>query len=85
MRSKTMSDNSNDELVFEWYGVIGADKELKQGDIIRDFPIMLPPQGIVELLDDLSEVEIDSPIPVEKYNVILLTQSCDIPKLEVDD
>ena len=46
---------------------------------------MIPPQGIVELLNDPSEVEIDTTIPVEKYNVVLMTQSCDIPKLKDDD
>ncbi len=80
-----MADNSTNELVFEWYGIIETVNDLEQGDIFQDFPIMIPPQSITELLNNSSEVEIDTPILVEKNNVILMTQTCDIPKLNDDD
>ena len=58
---------------YEWYTVI-SEAELQQGDFLFDLEVPV----IVE--DGKDEV----PIKMERYDVIVMTQSCDIPKRTIN-
>lgn len=58
---------------FPWYRVIEED-DLQQGDILEEFEFIDHPEDI-----SLAEV----PAQVKSYDVIIMTQSCDLVKREV--
>jgi hypothetical protein len=55
---------------YPWYKVIKSGTDIQQGDFIPDCPIIVPP----------STLSIDQTVEatVQKYNVIILSQSCDL-------
>lgn len=84
---------------FQWYEKFD-EETLEQGDILFDFPIVEVPVGdYLELIKtsdttsenlnpefaDDNEIESSEASSVLYQNVILLTQSCDLPKLHSDD
>ena len=56
--------------VYPWYEIV-EDDELLQGDFIRECPIIIPP---LEILEEGEEVV----VRVVKYNVVVMSQSCDL-------
>jgi hypothetical protein len=66
-----------------WYTFV--QDALEQGDFISRFPILIPPYS--DSLDDLLEAQegerVDKSINTEFYNVIVITQSCDL--IDFDD
>ncbi len=58
---------------YEWYEIVSAAEPITQGDFIRDCPIVIPPSDISE--SDEGAVY-DS--CVEYYDVIIISQACDI-------
>lgn len=60
---------------YPWYKIINEDSIL-QGDILRDCPIVIPPSKIEE------GVSIDS--KVITYDVIVLSQSCDLAARKIN-
>jgi hypothetical protein len=61
---------------FKWYEIVEG-TDLEQGDIIDDCPVLVP---IETLEDDLEYVHGD----VCRYDVIVLSQSCDLKHDKVD-
>jgi hypothetical protein len=55
---------------YPWYGLVSG-TDLEQGDILLDCPVLVIPPGA--LLDPGSQ-----PIMVQRQNVIVMTQSCDL-------
>ena len=79
-----MSEQTIHKDRFDWYRAIEPVEPLEQGDILFDFPIMIPPQAILQIQDE--DVESEAPeIIVEKYNVVLMTQSCDLSKMKAEN
>ena len=54
----------------QWYGVAAGD-QLHQGDLIDSCPVVTP---LAPIKQDDTEAEVN----VDKYNVIILSQSCDL-------
>jgi hypothetical protein len=52
------------------YGVVEQDKPINQGDIIKNFPIVLPPK----------EITVNNKVktPAKEFDLIVMTQSCDL-------
>lgn len=63
---------------FDWYKVVENNEQLEQGDLLDDFPIILPPNELIELEDIEEGSEITGPSPLNKYNVVIMSQSCDL-------
>lgn len=62
---------------YPWYKKLNQDDfSLEQGDFIPDCPIMIPPEEII--VGQIPEIEI------ENYDVIILSQSCDLENGKVD-
>jgi len=60
-----------------WYEVV-SDDVILQGDLIKECPVIIP-------LDKIPLKEnVDLPAKIEIYNVIILSQSCDLDKKKVD-
>lgn len=63
---------------FPWYDLINNSEELHQGDIIKNCPIIRLPESVKELRDGID-------IVIENYNVIIMTQSCDLANKKVSN
>jgi len=61
---------------FPWYKVIKSNTDIQQGDFIPNCPIIVPPTQI----EEGQSVE----AIVQKYNVIILSQSCDLKAGKLD-
>lgn len=60
---------------YPWYSSTSSDNSiLLQGDLLPGCPILIPP---VELKDDME-------INVEQYNVVVMSQSCDLENGKVE-
>lgn len=70
---------------FPWYEIVPPGAPLEQGDFLNDYPIPIIPTELAELASASEGARLDSTIPVKRYNLVVLTQSCDIPKLTDDD
>jgi hypothetical protein len=58
---------------YPWYSKLEiTDNSFEQGDLLKDCPIIIPPAS----LPNETPEEID--VEVQKYNVVILTQSCDL-------
>jgi len=67
---------------YEWYALVSASTKLEQGDFLDNFPIITEPDSDI-LTSDTGQV--DTPATLETYNVVIMTQSCDLPTLQVND
>lgn len=61
---------------YEWYTIINSSKELNQGDLIYNCPVIIPP---INLLEE-DEVDVD----INTINAIILSQSCDLENNKID-
>lgn len=61
-----------------WYTVVENNEQLEQGDLLNDFPIIVPPNDLIELTDIKEGSEIKGPSSLKIYNVVIMSQSCDL-------
>ena len=71
------AEPSRSEPQFQWYALIQAGTPLEQGDLLNGFPIMSPPASLLEFDDNVTD-SIEAQVPVKDYNVVVMTQSCDL-------
>ena len=64
---------------YPWYQLVEGD-ELEQGDLFAALPVITPHR---ELLFPLPEA--DLPVEVDQYDVVVMTQSCDLTNDKVED
>lgn len=70
---------------FPWYEIVPAEASLEQGDFLDKYPIPIIPTELAKLASASEGARLDSTIPVKRYNLVVVTQSCDIPKLTDED
>ena len=65
---------------YPWYQVVEGTEQLLQGDLVTDCPVLVPEAPIS------TKERTPQPLParVLKYNVVVLTQSCDLIENKVD-
>ena len=80
-----MSHNSNAELEFDWYRVFPCSVSLEQGDFLNNFPIPIPPAEISEVPAEPVGLEIKAPYTIERFNIVVMTQSCDLQNFSDND
>jgi len=61
---------------FDWYSLVPGDALLAQGDFLENIPVIIPPGSI----GPNQEIEVN----VEEYNVIVMSQSCDLRNEKLD-
>jgi len=62
------------EKKYPWYDVLENNDNLQQGDFIKECPVIIPPLEIIDKVE----------VAVIKYNVIVMSQSCDLIQEKVD-
>ena len=67
------------ENIYPWYDIVDGNTPLQQGDFIKNCPIVLaPPKMAVSEKVDIVEAD------VQPYDVIIMSQSCDILEEKID-
>ena len=81
----SLPGTSGTEAKFKWYEIVPPGEPLQQGDLLDGFPIIIPPiltsVEIDESEGQLTEVD----TIYERFNVIVMTQSCDLENCHDDD
>ena len=62
---------------YPWYGIVNSDEDLAQGDFFDSCPIVIPLATVDKETKSL-------PIRVVKYDVIVMSQSCDLLYRKLD-
>ena len=70
-----------DNLSFDWYSKVKSEENLTQGDILLDFPILIPNS---QLFNNSQEDHIEE-IESETSDVIVLSQACDLENYSTED
>lgn len=65
---------------YEWYQIAPSDAPLEQGDIFYEFPVI-----IKMLYSDEPNSSVPYQAGYQSYNVILMTQSCDLERIKDDE
>ncbi len=69
---------SNAQPAFMWYTIVPSTEPLEQGDFLDNFPVIIPPASIGEVPNESAGKVATVDAEGEAFNVILMTQSCDI-------
>ena len=73
-------------MAYVWYALAEGSDALEQGDMLDKFPIINLPEGIADAAaSGRMEDALQKSIPVQQFDVIILTKSCDFPKLTPTD
>jgi len=70
-------------ITYPWYAIIEPEDPLEQGDIFRGFPIVDPPTLSNTPTADNQIIETED--LVKLYDVIIMTQSCDLENDKITD
>ncbi|WP_129671897.1 hypothetical protein [Candidatus Chloroploca sp. Khr17] len=62
---------------YPWYETANPEEGITQGEIIRNCPVVIPPDTI-----DLAHNSID--VKVRSYDVIIMSQACDLENQKLD-
>ena len=60
---------------YPWYEFVDGTIEIQQGERIENCPIVIPPTNISE-----EDIEVE----IREYNVVALSQSCDLENDKID-
>lgn len=60
---------------YDWYEIVNGDENLSQGDFINECPIFIPSSATISETQEVN---------VKNYNVITMSQSCDLEYRKVD-
>lgn len=70
---------------FDWYTVVSGTTTLEQGDLLDDFPVVVPLPSLAEVSSESLGAEVQQSATVQLFNVVVMTQSCDFAKLSDED
>lgn len=59
---------------YPWYEIINGNEILLQGDFIKECPVIIPP----------SEISDNIKVRISNYNVVVMSQSCDLAQKKLD-
>jgi len=60
--------------LYPWYDIVNRDENLMQGDFVNECPVLIPPSEIFDEVD----------VRIINYNVVIMSQSCDILEKKLD-
>ncbi|MBI5194210.1 MAG: hypothetical protein HZA08_12335 [Nitrospirae bacterium] len=69
-----------EEQKFLWYEIVSNDEPVLQGDMLFSCPIFIPSSGYYPSVKE----EITVPVEVKEYDVIVMSQSCDLVQGKID-
>ena len=77
-----------DSIQYPWYAVIN-ENSLEQGDFLNNFPIVIPPLSLFSEVTDKAKddeiLDLEEELDILKFNVVVMTQSCDLNDLQDND
>lgn len=74
------------DLAREWYESVSEPDEILQGEFFDAFPILtFEPAALPQLMHPAGDISIIKKPEIANYNVVVMTQSCDFPKLQATD
>lgn len=81
----SMNESHNNTYTdFSWYQV-GIWDTLEQGDVLPDCPVIVPPPNITSVLLASTKGDvIQSPSQIQIFDLIILSQSCDLANNKID-
>lgn len=59
---------------YPWYDIVNGREDVMQGDFIKECPVVIPPSEISDEVD----------VEIIKYDVIVMSQSCDLVQRKLD-
>lgn len=62
---------------YPWYEIVENTDEIEQGDVLRSWPVIIPDEWI----GGVGEVD----TYIDEYNMIIMSQSCDIKNNKIDN
>ena len=68
------------EQTYPWYAVVKGEEKLRQGDFFKSLPLMIPPSNF----DYIPEKPPEIPVNMQTFDVIVLTQSCDLENEKIE-
>ena len=80
-----MNINVDTYPTFDWYTIVSHATPLEQGDLLDDFPIIVPQPSLVGASEEPAGAEVRQRGTVLLFNVVVMTQSCDLFKLRDED
>lgn len=79
-----MVSNAERKKQFDWYEIVSGDAALEQGDLLDNFPIFVPSISLADVPTEPG-LTIDVPGVIQRFNIVIMTQSCDFLKLTSED
>jgi hypothetical protein len=70
---------------FDWYTIVSGSTPLEQGDLLDDFPVIVPLPSLVEVSEEPVGAKVQQSATIQLFNVVVMTQSCDFAKLCDED
>ncbi len=68
-------------MAYPWYGIVEGES-LLQGDLIDRCPVLVPKGPIIIERDQATELQLDGYL--EEYDVVVMSQSCDLEQAKLD-
>lgn len=65
---------------YPWYTVVEGEEGIRQGDFFKNLPLLMPPADFEYDPEKPTQV----PVNMEIFNVIVLTQSCDLANEKIE-
>lgn len=65
---------------YPWYTVVPSKEKLRQGDFFKGLPLTIPPANFD---NDPKETQ-DVPVKMQTFDVLVLTQSCDLENEKIE-
>jgi hypothetical protein len=72
------------EAAFDWYALVDAAAALEQGDLVDNFPVADLEQESVDYLNLHEGETTEGEFLLKRYDLIVMTQSCDLPDMKDD-
>lgn len=63
---------------FAWYKLVPGSAGIQQGDFLNNFPVPVFPSTLADVEDDSVQLKLDEPVRLQRFNVVVATQSCDL-------
>jgi len=70
---------------FDWYTIVSDTTPLEQGDLLDNFPVIVPGPSLAGASEEPVGAEIRQLGTVDLFNVVVMTQSCDLIRLHDED
>ena len=72
-------------MIYPWYETLNHSNEIRQGDLILDCPIIIPPTNFNYIETQDAQIPNAGEVVVRTMNSVVVTQSCDLENDKVEN